>query len=478
MKIQVNKRGLLSLGLMIMVTLLWSAVGQASSIDPNQLLGATNWEGTFVYDQDGKDVTEKNAGFIGRARYDADLGRYEFFDKENNTRGDEGIFFVTPDGRRRILMSTTRNYRVVVDMVRLDSEKFTYRRDGVQDNGSNGNVYVEHVPYDGELTFTNQLTPLNKETGEINTNIPGKAILASTFWTGTIAKDGEGNDVSEYNRGYLGLARYDLESGRYEFFNGETGASRGDYGYFDVIRGNKERTHISLGSNYGATLELTELNASRFTYARNGVDKDNNPIQITVEHEPYTGDFPLEFTFNPSTEAVVMPPIDSTLSKPKSNAIVEVESKTPAGTVRFSEDVSTQASIVFANLDASANQSTLPEKEAQKANISVIDTRVASESGSWNVKTKMDDGQFGRRGFLASKLGIILNPTSTESSIVSSGNVVVTATEKTVFAVNYQAGNPANKTVILNPTLTIDQASRLTSGVYGANLTWTLTPEV
>ena len=40
-----------------------------------------------------------------------------------------------------------------------------------------------------------------------------------------------------------------------------TGESRGDYGFFDVVHGNKIRAHVSLGNNkYGAVLELTELN--------------------------------------------------------------------------------------------------------------------------------------------------------------------------------------------------------------------------
>ncbi|OTN89082.1 hypothetical protein A5819_001574 [Enterococcus sp. 7E2_DIV0204] len=54
----------------------------AADYEPNQLLGSTNWEGTYVYDAQGNDVTSQNSGFIGRAKYDATTNRYEFFDKQ------------------------------------------------------------------------------------------------------------------------------------------------------------------------------------------------------------------------------------------------------------------------------------------------------------------------------------------------------------------------------------------------------------
>lgn len=54
---------------------------------------------------------------------------------------------------------------------------------------------------------------------------------------------------------------------KYEFFNLQTGETRGDFGYFQVVDNNKIRAHVSIGTNrYGAALELTELNNDRFTY--------------------------------------------------------------------------------------------------------------------------------------------------------------------------------------------------------------------
>lgn len=82
-----------------------------------------------------------------------------------------------------------------------------------------------------------------------------------------------------------------------KFFDAKTGESRGDYGYYDVVHGNKIRAHVSLGENkYGAVLELTELNENKFTYKRIGKDKEGKDITITVEHIPYEGDLKLKST--------------------------------------------------------------------------------------------------------------------------------------------------------------------------------------
>lgn len=453
----------------------------AAAYEPNQVLGSTNWEGTFVYDAKGNDVTSQNSGFIGRAKYDATTNRYEFFDKQTNvSRGDKGVFFVTQDGKKRILLSEL-GYRVVVDMVRLDENMFTYRRTGIQKDGSQGNVFVEHVPYSGELTFTSQPPTLSKETGTIVKDQPGRTILSTTKWQGTKAFDENGNDVSDYNRGYLGLARYESKSGRYEFFDVQ-GNTRNDYGYYDVIYGNKERTLISLGSNYGATLELTELNNNRFTYTRNGKDGDGNDIKITVEHEPYTGEYPLDFTFVPEDELIVQPPakVPDQDDLTNSNAVVEVESIMNSGTVKFSENANTEASIVFSKINTKDKQTLVNEKEAGTAKISVIDTRTGSdEKNEWNVRTKLSDGPFGNKGFLLNQLGVVLTPSTQESSVQTAASVTMNDNEEhQAFTVGYEQGSNERKAVTLNPQLTVADTNILQSGVYGATITWTLTPKV
>ena len=457
--------------------------GLATDFEPNNVLSATNWQGTYVYDEKGNDVTDLNSNFIGLARYDSKTNRYEFFDKETGvSRGDKGVYFVTPDGKKRILISQ-RGYNAVVDMVRLDSDMFTYRREGKQKNGEDGKVFVQHVPYDKELQFTINFPTLSIETGKINKDVPGRDILSSTFWQGTKALDENGNDVSDYNRGYLGLARYDSKTGRYEFFNKDTGASRGDYGYFDVINGNKERTHVAIGQNikYAATLELTELNKERFTYERDGKDEQGNSIRITVEHEPYKGSFPLEFTIKESNDVITMPPIQSNRDdQVNSNAIVKVDSPTDIGTVRFNETANIDASIEFKDLNTKNNPTILDEKQAGKSKISVVDTRSGNGiKDDWSVRTQLTDGPFGNKGFLLNNLGITLNPTTNDSTLtVNSGINLQNSDEKEVFKVGYQQGNQQEKSVILNPQLTIGNAQALQTGVYGANVVWTLTPKV
>ncbi|MEH7084482.1 DUF4822 domain-containing protein [Neobacillus drentensis] len=262
------------------------------------ILSNTNWQGTKVYDKDNNDLTKYNANFIGLAKYDDETSRYEFFDKTTKeSRGDKGTFFITNDGKNRVLISESMGYQAVVKITELKKDMFTYKRMGKDANGNDVEVFVDHIPYkETELSFTDPDKKLETTTGEVVTNIDGDKILAGTLWQGTVALDEKGNDVSSYNSNYLGLAKYDDKTNKYEFFDAKTGESRGDYGYFDVVHGNKIRAHVSLGMKYGAVLELTELNENKFTYKRKGKDKDGKDITITVEHIPYHGDIKLKFT--------------------------------------------------------------------------------------------------------------------------------------------------------------------------------------
>ncbi|MGG3801393.1 DUF4822 domain-containing protein [Metabacillus fastidiosus] len=263
------------------------------------ILSSTNWQGTKVYDKDNNDLTKENANFIGLAKYDDETARYEFFDKTTKeSRNDKGTFFITNDGKIRVLISESMGYQAVVEITELNKDIFTYKRMGKDANGNDVEVFVEHIPYkETELSFTDPDKTLETSTGEIVTDVDGDKILSSTLWQGTAVLDENGNDVSSYNANYLGLAKYDDKTNKYEFFDAKTGESRGDFGYFDVVHGNKIRAHVSQGENkYGAALELTELNENKFTYKRTGKDKDGKDIAITVEHVPYDGEFKLEFT--------------------------------------------------------------------------------------------------------------------------------------------------------------------------------------
>lgn len=269
--------------------------GQANA----NILSSTNWQGTKVYDKNKKDLTAENSNFIGLAKYDANSARYEFFDPQTGkSRDDKGIFFITNDGKQRILISESKNYQAIVEITELTQNLFTYKRMGKDANGNDVEIFVEHVPYkDKKLTFTDPNKTLETSTGTIVQDVDGDKILADTLWQGTVVLDTEGNDVTQYNSNFISIAKYNADTNRYEFFNPETGESRGDYGYFNVLHGNKLRAHVSIGENkYGAVLEITELNNKKFTYLRTGKDKDGKDITVFVEHEPYSGKLKPEFT--------------------------------------------------------------------------------------------------------------------------------------------------------------------------------------
>jgi len=269
--------------------------GQANA----NILSGTNWQGTKVYDKNKKDLTAENSNFIGLAKYDADSARYEFFDPQTGkSRDDKGVFFITNDGKQRILISESKNYQAIVEITELTQNIFTYKRVGKDANGNDVEVFVEHVPYkDKKLTFTEEDKALKNSTGTIVKDVDGDKVLADTLWQGTVVLDAEGNDVTQYNSNFISIAKYDADTNKYEFFNPETGESRGDYGFFNVLHGNKLRAHVSIGKNkYGAVLEITELNNKKFTYLRTGKDKDGKDITVFVEHEPYSGKFKPEFT--------------------------------------------------------------------------------------------------------------------------------------------------------------------------------------
>ena len=273
-----------------------ASIGEART----KILTSTNWQGTKVYDEKGKDLTEVNRDFIGLAKYDKKTNRYEFFDKNTGkTRGDEGLFFITNDGKKRILISESKNYQAVVDVTKLSNKKFTYKRMGKDENGKETKVYVEHVPYnENKLRFTNSNKKLTSKTGKIIHGTQGDLILGKKLWNGTKVLDSKGKDLTKYNKNFISLAKFDAKTNKYEFFDLKSGESRGDYGYFDVINNNKIRAHVSLGKNkYGAALELTELNDKRFTYKRMGQDANGNETVIFVEHEPYKGNLKPAFSF-------------------------------------------------------------------------------------------------------------------------------------------------------------------------------------
>ncbi len=114
-------------------------------------------------------------------------------------------------------------------------------------------------------------------------------ILSSTDWQGTRVYDKDNNDLTNENANFIGLAKYDVKSGRYEFFDAKTGESRGDRGTFFITNDGEKRILISESMNYQAVVDMTILNKNVFTYKRMGKDAQGNDVEVFVEHVPYQG---------------------------------------------------------------------------------------------------------------------------------------------------------------------------------------------
>ncbi|EGO7692669.1 DUF4822 domain-containing protein [Enterococcus faecalis] len=295
-------------------------------IRQDEMLSEKDWAGQRVYDKNGTDLTAENQDLLHAIKFDATTSFYEFFDKETGkSTGDEGTFFMTAglsDKSYLVIISETKNYQGVYRSRMLYQDTFTYTQTGKDKAGNDVEVFVENKATSGPvygypqpfpnnrprtLEFTNGRRAMTEQTGAIDINRPGDEILGKTswlygtperLWNGTKVVDKDGNDVTSANQNFISLAKFDQDSSKYEFFNLQTGETRGDYGYFKVGNQNKFRAHVSIGTNrYGAVLELTELNDNRFTYTRMGKDNEGNDIQVYVEHEPYQGTFDPEFTF-------------------------------------------------------------------------------------------------------------------------------------------------------------------------------------
>ncbi|WP_249650663.1 DUF4822 domain-containing protein, partial [Lysinibacillus sp. D4A3_S15] len=70
------------------------------------------------------------------------------------------------------------------------------------------------------------------------------SILSATNWQGTKVYDKNNNDLTEENSNFIGLAKYDVNTGHYEFFDAMTGESRDDKGTFFITNDGKQRILI------------------------------------------------------------------------------------------------------------------------------------------------------------------------------------------------------------------------------------------
>ncbi len=62
-------------------------------------------------------------------------------------------------------------------------------------------------------------TTTKEEKKETSKGSEYTSILSATNWQGTVVKDANGNDLTEQNAEFIGLAKYDEKTGYYEFFD-------------------------------------------------------------------------------------------------------------------------------------------------------------------------------------------------------------------------------------------------------------------
>ncbi|MGG0655055.1 DUF4822 domain-containing protein [Rummeliibacillus pycnus] len=112
-------------------------------------------------------------------------------------------------------------------------------------------------------------------------------ILGSTSWQGTKVYDKNNHDLTQENPNFIGLAKYNAEASRYEFFDKTSKESR-DNGTFFITNSGKFRVLKSKSKGTQSAVELTEVTEEKYTYKRIGKDANGKDVEVFVEHIPYT----------------------------------------------------------------------------------------------------------------------------------------------------------------------------------------------
>lgn len=84
-----------------------------------------------------------------------------------------------------------------------------------------------------------------KDQAQVTKGQEMATILSATNWQGTKVYDKDNNDLTAENSNFIGLAKYDVKTGHYEFFDATTGKSRDDKGTFFITNDGKQRILIS-----------------------------------------------------------------------------------------------------------------------------------------------------------------------------------------------------------------------------------------
>lgn len=167
------------------------------------------------------------------------------------------------------------------------------------------------------------------------------------------------------------------------------------------------------------------------------------------------------------------------------------EDNTSRGELSFvtdSENMQTDANVVFSPLTVdlgTGKKQVVEEKEGTSAAVKLKDTRTnVKGKGGYSVKVGFGTDDFAEKSFNTINFKINLRPTN----VIGHGNNDLTNVDlqgwnlsgsvpdpEKLFAFNHEEGITSRE-VKLNPSLNIEDASKLASGKYGATLVWTLIP--
>jgi len=225
---------------------------------PSEILASTAWETTSAKNNKGENVPlgDPNvSNFVGFAYFKND-GKFNMFNLDDSPKM-QGDWSVTADGKTRTI--TAKNnwgedlFSRVVDITVLTTKEFTYR---IYPDNNDKSVYFDIIH-----------TPTTHKEPEY---ILYSAILASTAWETTNAKNNKGENVplNDANvAGFVGYA-YFKKNGTFTMFNLDDSPKM--HGDWSVPADGKTRTIVAK-NDAGAILftrvvDITVLTAKEFTY--------------------------------------------------------------------------------------------------------------------------------------------------------------------------------------------------------------------
>lgn len=179
-----------------------------------------------------------------------------------------------------------------------------------------------------------------------------------------------------------------------------------------------------------------------------------------------------------ATLFVVAPTAVKAVTNGTSDATVTIKKETtppgPSGAVTF-VDVSNSAKINFAETELTGAELTAAEANKGTAKIKISDTRAnlgAGKTGKYTVTVKDITPTSQANGILKNNMALKFASTNLTGTHTHKA-ITLNGTDQEIFNGVHET-NIKDKTVTLNPTLTIPSAVK-TAGTYNAKIEWTLT---